>query len=370
MSSQPQTIEGEVVETAIVPINTSEAIALQPVMNLELAKERLAEFQQFVREYLREGEDFGTIPGTPKPTLYKPGADKLCELYGLADDYTIEDKVEDFDRGLFDYTIKCYLSNRRNGALVSVGMGSCNSFEGKYRWRDSQRVCLICNKPTIIKGKVEYGGGWICFVKKGGCGEKYLDNDPRIEGQVVGRVQNEDIATLKNTILKMAKKRAKVDATLAATRSSGIFTQDIEDIGIGDPPPDHPTSTNPTPQAKGQAKTPAKVEDWKLEGDQLSVHVYDVQKRNGKKGEFVALKHNGKVKGKDLAFCFHKFLFELLLTTAGTRVRLLIEANDEFVTIQEVIQVGEQAYMNGEPVADAPEQNAHGVTATDQDLPF
>ena len=28
----------------------------------------------------------------------------------------------------------------------------------------------------------------------------------------------------------MAKKRAKVDATLAATRSSGIFTEDLEDI--------------------------------------------------------------------------------------------------------------------------------------------
>ncbi len=31
----------------------------------------------------------------------------------------------------------------------------------------------------------------------------------------------------------MAKKRAKVDATLAATRSSGIFTQDMEDISPG-----------------------------------------------------------------------------------------------------------------------------------------
>jgi len=45
------------------------------------------------------------------------------------------------------------------------------------------------------------------------------------------------VATLKNTILKMAKKRAKVDATLAATRSSGIFTQDIEDMAHDAPEP-------------------------------------------------------------------------------------------------------------------------------------
>lgn len=34
-----------------------------------------------------------------------------------------------------------------------------------------------------------------------------------------------------NTILKMSKKRSHVDATLSATRSSGLFTQDLEDLG-------------------------------------------------------------------------------------------------------------------------------------------
>src|SRR5690606_28333663 len=36
--------------------------------------------------------------------------------------------------------------------------------------------------------------------------------------------------SLCNTVLKMAKKRALIDATLSATRSSGIFTQDVEDL--------------------------------------------------------------------------------------------------------------------------------------------
>lgn len=239
-------------------ISPTSSLAISPVMNLETAKQRLAEFQEFIKFYMTEGEDYGTIPGTPKPTLYKSGADKLCELYGLADSYKILDKTEDFDRGLFDYNIECQLTSRRDGIPVSSGLGSCNSYEGRYRWRDLQRVCPACGKAAIIKGKAEYGGGWLCFKKKDGCGAKYKTGDAAIEGQETGKVQNEDIATLKNTILKMAKKRAKVDATLAATRSSGVFTQDMDDISpSGGPDPYHEEGRHheePEPPQKRIAK--------------------------------------------------------------------------------------------------------------------
>lgn len=36
--------------------------------------------------------------------------------------------------------------------------------------------CPECGKASaVIKGKVEYGGGWLCFGKKGGCGAKWQD---------------------------------------------------------------------------------------------------------------------------------------------------------------------------------------------------
>src|SRR6185295_4560350 len=35
------------------------------------------------RELMEKDEDYGIIPGTPKPTLLKPGAEKLCNVYGL-----------------------------------------------------------------------------------------------------------------------------------------------------------------------------------------------------------------------------------------------------------------------------------------------
>ena len=69
--------EMEVLPPAV--IEREESLELTPVMNLERAKAKLAEFQKFVGAYLIEGEDYGTIEGTAKPTLYKPGADKLCE---------------------------------------------------------------------------------------------------------------------------------------------------------------------------------------------------------------------------------------------------------------------------------------------------
>lgn len=207
-------------------------LALAPVFDLDTAKKRLEELQKFVKFYMNEGEDFGTIPGTPKPTLYKAGADKLCDIYAIADTYRISNRTEDWSKNLFDYEVECTLVNKRDGHLVATGLGSCNSYEGRYRYRDQKRVCPMCSQPTIIKGKAEYGGGWLCWKKEGksnGCGAKFTETDESITSQTVGKVENEDIPSLKNTILKMAKKRAKVDAVLSATRSSGLFTQDIED---------------------------------------------------------------------------------------------------------------------------------------------
>src|SRR5271167_1156747 len=147
-------------DNEMIPASTG--MILSPVMNIQVAKARLKEFQEFVQDYLKEGEDYGTIPGTPKPTLYKPGSDKLCELYGLSDSYRIVSKTEDFSIGLFDYTIEAILTSRAGEFVVATGLGSCSSYESKYRWREGKRKCPKCGAEAIIKGKEEYGGGWLC----------------------------------------------------------------------------------------------------------------------------------------------------------------------------------------------------------------
>ena len=215
--------------------------ALMPALTLQQAAERYNAVVAYVSSNLMKKDvDYGVIPGTPKPTLLKPGAEKLCTFFGLASHFQILTSIEDWmgehhdGEPFFYYLYRCQLW--RGDLLVAEGDGSCNSWEKKYRWRSADRLCPHCNKPTIIKGREEYGGGWLCFTKKGGCGAKFRDGDESIESQVVGHVPNPDIADQVNTVQKMAQKRALVQATLLAVNASEFFTQDVEDMMVHVPP--------------------------------------------------------------------------------------------------------------------------------------
>lgn len=209
--------------------------SFMPAMRTEEAHARYAQIMEFVKGEMKPEKDYGIVPGTTKPTLLKPGAEKLCTFFGLSvEDPEIVTSVEDWTgekhggEPLFYYQIRQRLT--RCGELVSSQIGSCNSWEKKYRYRQLDRLCPGCGKPAIIKGRQEYGGGWICFKKRGGCGGKFRDGDPSIEGQQVGQTVNKDIADQVNTIQKMAQKRALIAAVLIAANASEFFTQDIEDI--------------------------------------------------------------------------------------------------------------------------------------------
>jgi len=211
------------------------ALAVMPVMDLAQAGDRYNAMTAFVRGLMHDGSDFGVIPGTNgKPVLLKPGAEKLCTFFGLSKRFVLAQSIEDWTgdthggEPFFYYLYRCQLW--RGDLLVAESDGSCNSRESKYRWRKSERVCPACGQPTIIKGRAEYGGGWLCFAKKGGCGAKYGDGDPDIEGQATGRVANPDIADQVNTVQKMAQKRALIGTTLLAVNASEFFTQDMEDF--------------------------------------------------------------------------------------------------------------------------------------------
>lgn len=249
MSREVEIINELPVSLAVV---RQRSVLLTPVMDVGTALTRLEVLHEFVAKYLSEssdggqdGGDYGVIPGAgKKKILLKSGADKLGEIYGLYDEYLDMTVIENWETGLFFYRLKCILKSRVDDSIVGSGVGSCSSFESKYRWRDAQRKCPKCEQPAIIKGKEEYGGGWLCFAKKGGCGAKFKAGDESIEKQVIGRVENPDIIDAANTVLKMAKKRAKVDAIIGVTRSSGIFTQDEEIIEARNIPTKEPEVTD------------------------------------------------------------------------------------------------------------------------------
>ncbi len=246
----------------------------------ERAKAQLRQMQSVVRDVMIEGEHYGIIPGTSKLTLLKPGAELLNNMYGyLLDSVEIVERTEQWEVPvtetsfpLFRYITRCTLKDR-DGVTISTGVGEANSYESKYHWRLANRRCPRCGKETIIKGKVDFGGGWVCFKSKGGCGARFRDGDEQIESQKAGRVPNENIYDQVNTLLKMAKKRSYVDACLSATRTSGIFTQDMEDISSIQNPATIQVTAQPEPHAQADEQT----------GDQAGEFIMPMGPNRGRK---------------------------------------------------------------------------------------
>lgn len=167
---------------------------------------RILEVQKSV---MREGVHYGTIPGTPKPTLLKPGAEKLLMTFQIAavtasiDDLSTSDEVR--------YRVRVQGVSQATGAVLGESVGECSSNEEKYRWR--KPVCKQEFDETPPDQKREV---W----KK-----KYNSSDFQKVQQV--RTSPADVA---NTILQMATKRGLIPMTRVVLACSDIFDQDLEDM--------------------------------------------------------------------------------------------------------------------------------------------
>jgi hypothetical protein len=244
---------------------------------LPMAVEQFKTIREFVKDVLVESKpadeqkgtpakdgDYGTVPGIAKPFLFKSGAEKIAALFGYAPVYVTLEKVEDFGsaNGFFFYRYRCDLISKKSGVVMGSGIGSCNSKEDRYRWTNTDRVCPNCGKSAIIKGRTEYGGGWLCFAKKGGCGNKWPDGAKEIEGQSTERVEREAFS-LVNTIDKMAQKRALVAAVLIGTGTSALFTQDEETVEVSDRASTAKPATVTATSKPAEAKAAPASDTWR-----------------------------------------------------------------------------------------------------------
>lgn len=164
---------------------------------------KIASFQAVIQQALKREHDYGVIPGTLKPTLLKPGGEKICMVLGVNPEYELMDTTQDYEKGFFAYNIRCTL--KKGTRHVAQGVGNCNSFEKRYRWINSDYIPEDVD-PTSARQ----------FIDKYGR-RKY-------------KIPNPNPWDLANTILKIAKKRAFIDAVLQVASLSEIFTQDLEDI--------------------------------------------------------------------------------------------------------------------------------------------
>lgn len=174
-------------------------------------------------EVLQDGVDFGMIAGTSRRTLFQPGAQILCRGLGLSPSF----EVASITRGpqLVAAVVRCTLTHYSSGRVVGSGIGSCNTGERKY----------VKTLATLS------------------------DRDEK------NNLPPATALELDNTILKMAKKRALVDATLNTTAASRIFAQEYQseedpagDDGYGGSSRPAPRRPQGPPPAKSRAQPQAR----------------------------------------------------------------------------------------------------------------
>lgn len=142
------------------------------------------DFTHFAKTILKKDLDYGIIPNTKKPSLFKAGAEKLRVAYGLGIEIICTDKEVNHEKFYFDCTYKAIVKNKL-GQIIAECEANCNTAEKKFKLKD-YKTNTFHPDPNFLEKK--------------------------------------------NTIMKMCQKRAFVGAILIATGASEFFTQDLEDI--------------------------------------------------------------------------------------------------------------------------------------------
>lgn len=226
---------------------TTTSALVRPIVTPAALIEAHKEVTELVTQALEVGIDYGKVPGTDRPTLLQPGAQRLLKAFGGVARFDVLVSEADHDRvtswtkrkkvwrnahagdrhfdwkeesgearGLYRHVVRCDVIQRGTGEIIGSAIGSCSTLEAKY-----------CDRPR----------------------------------------ECEHIA------LAIAMKRALVAATLNAFALSGRFTQDLEDTPrpgrrpanvdsdgvVKDPAP---AAAAPTPKADGVLRIPGTPKQW------------------------------------------------------------------------------------------------------------
>jgi len=185
-----------------------QAVAVRPessgMMSVKQVADRVNAVHAILEKVMLKGTHYGTVPGCgSKMVLLKPGADVLAMTFRLVPQFKVD--RTNLPDGHREFDVICSMFTP-SGELLGQGVGSASTMEKKYRYRGGQ--------------------------------------------------ENTDIADVYNTVLKIAKKRAHIDATLTVTGAADLFTQDLIDedepprkpVGM---PVETPPTTTPSSQPPG-----------------------------------------------------------------------------------------------------------------------
>ena len=167
---------------------------------------------------LKRGTDFGVIPGTKQPSLFKAGAQKIANAFGLLQHFTVESSIENPETPVFFYRIRCDLIKiAQDGTeyVFASGHGSANTMERRNGrnspWDSANATLKMAEKRALTAAVLSVSGLADLFTQD-------MENEDFM-AQEVNIVKDDDVIT---------KKQMKY---LYATASSfNLTTEDAKNI--------------------------------------------------------------------------------------------------------------------------------------------
>lgn len=232
-----------------------------------------------VKPMLIEGVDVYTLPGMKKPSLGKPGAEKLAAIFGLIAKFEVDkETMEIIGKEANGKPYIAYVCNLSRSGRVS-GQGRGATF---IEWmRNSYQ--MVFQKPTGTPEKDGWKGPFNATSKNTGLPYTYwkIPDAPIFDSLAL------------NKAIKMAQKSAFVDAVIRTTGMSDLFTQDLEDMKSEDhEPQDEKTSDEPFPgkttyeREKQQTETAAPNGQEPEQVPTCDLCGSPMKRRNGTRGQF------------------------------------------------------------------------------------
>lgn len=188
MQSENQRPGGDIIAVTPLPLRlTPQAIAL--------VKDNLKHCELLTHDVLEKDIDYGIIPGVARSFLWDSGASKIMAAFNCYPRYTMLKSVE--EAGGISITMECSLFSRQSRQVVSTGVGACSTRETKYKYR------------------------WVLNPDDWGVPRKGLKQRP--DGKF--QIPNPELGELVNTMVKMAAKRADIDAVQSLPGVAAALTK-------------------------------------------------------------------------------------------------------------------------------------------------
>lgn len=141
-------------ELATTPKGMPNSVQLGAMLGEETKRQKVLD--KFIQKNLKLNVDYGVIPGTQKPTLYKAGAEKVIGLFNIRAEFARDlDTIEMLVLpGVVAF--KCSLINRQTGEVVGEGRGVATPKE-KLTWTPNTQV-KICEKRAMVDAVLQTFG--------------------------------------------------------------------------------------------------------------------------------------------------------------------------------------------------------------------